>query len=261
MSTKTKGKVVEEQVVEVIEVTQGRVDFCVLGKTPLILHRLSEKAWRELLLPRKKTVADKAANLKHNPLEEYRASAYKSAGDDSPTRLLMLATSFKGALRSVAVDIPGAAKAQIGRLTYVHNDYVGIFGVPQLFMSITRSADMNKTPDVRTRAIVPQWAAHVSITYAKPILREQVVANLLAAAGIMRGVGDWRPEKGSGNYGQFELVSADHEEFKRICATGGREAQDAALETPECYDVESTEMLAWFNEEVVRRGHGQKSAA
>lgn len=85
-----------EAEINVIQITQGRIEFCVLGKTPLILNRMSEKAGRELLLPRKKTAADKAANLKHNPPEEYRASAYKSVGNDSPTRLLILSTAFKG---------------------------------------------------------------------------------------------------------------------------------------------------------------------
>jgi len=248
-----KAKTAESEI-SVLEVSQGRIDFCVLGKTPLILNRMSVKASHELLMPRKKTAADKAANLKHNPLEEYRASAYKATGADAITRLLILATAFKGAMRSVAVDIPGAAKAQIGRLTYVDGDYVDIFGIPKLLMSITRSADMNRTPDVRTRAIVPEWAARVSVTYVKPLLREQAVANLLAAAGIMRGVGDWRPEKGAGSYGQFELVGKDDKRFLAIIKDGGRVAQDKALASPEPYDAETAELLTWFDTEVARRG-------
>ena len=240
--------------INIIEVQQGRFEVCILGKTPLILNRMSEKAARELLMPRKKTAADKAANLKHNPPEEYRASAYKTTGNDSATRLLMLSTAFKGAMRSVAIDIPGAAKAQIGRLTYVAGDYVPIYGAPKLLMSITRSADMNKTPDVRTRAIVPEWACRLSVTYVRPLLREKDVVNLLAAAGIMRGVGDWRPEKGSGSYGQFELVEATNKDFVRIMKTGGRVAQDAALRDPEPFDAESAELLGWFMTEAEARG-------
>lgn len=246
--------------IDIIEVQQGRFEVCILGKTPLILNRMSEKAARELLLPRKKTQVEKASTLKHNPPDEYRASAYKTIGDKEPTRLLMLTTAFKGAMRSVAIDIPGAAKAQIGRLTYIPGDYVPIYGVPKLFMSITRSADMNKTPDVRTRAIVPEWACRVSVQYVKPILREKDVVNLLAAAGIMRGVGDWRPEKGSGNYGQFELVPESNKDYARIMKVGGRAAQDAALRDPEPYDAESAELLGWFHTEVVRRGFPQEVA-
>lgn len=240
--------------IQILEINTGRLDFCVLGKTPLILNRMSEKAQRELLLPRgRKNAAEKAASLKHNPLEEYRASVYRDPDESAPTYLLMMATAFKGALRSAAMDLPGSSKSQIGRLTFVEGQWVPIFGVPQIFMSVTRSADMNRTPDIRTRAILPEWACRVSITFVKPILRDQAVANLFAAAGITMGVGDFRPEKGKGNYGQFELVSEDNEQFQRIMKLG-RADQVAAMEEPEPHDAETEDLLSWFDVEVRRRG-------
>src|SRR5580765_1634842 len=187
---------------EIIEVTRGQFDCCILGTSPLILNRMSEKAKRELLMPKgRKNAIEKATTLKHEPVAEYRASAYRLHDEDAPTLLAILSTAFKRAIGTAALDMPGAKKAQIGRLTYIEGEYVGIFGVPKLFMSIVRSADMNKTPDVRTRAIVPQWACRVGITYVEPLIRPQAVANLLAAAGLTVGVGDWRSEKGAGSYG------------------------------------------------------------
>lgn len=240
--------------ISVLEITTGTFDVCVLGTTPLILNRMSQKAMRELLLPKgKKNAAEKASTLKHDPISEYRASAHKSTDDKADTRLLILSTAFKGALRSVAVDMPGAAKAQIGRLTYIPGEYVPVFGTPKLFMSVTRSADMNKTPDIRTRCIVPEWACRFSVTYVKPLLRDQAVANLLAAAGVMRGVGDWRPEKGSGSFGQFALVSPDDPNFLRVLKMGRKE-QDAALQSPACYDAETEELYEWSKTEATRRG-------
>jgi hypothetical protein len=120
-------------------------------------------------------------------------------------------------------------------------------------MSIVRSADMNKTPDVRTRAIVPVWACRLSVTFVQPLIRAQAVANLLAAAGITIGVGDWRPEKGAGSYGQFRIVDQDDAEFRAILKAGGRKAQEEALEHPVCYDDETTELLSWYEDERQRR--------
>lgn len=120
-------------------------------------------------------------------------------------------------------------------------------------MSIVRSADMNRTPDVRTRAIVPEWACRLRITFVQPLIRAQAVANLLAAAGITIGIGDWRSEKGSGNYGQFRIADKDDSDFKRILKEGGRAAQAEALENPVCYDDETTELLSWFEEERAKR--------
>jgi hypothetical protein len=162
-------------------------------------------------------------------------------------------TAFKGSIRTAALDMPGAKKAQIGRLTYIAGEYVGVYGVPRLFMSITRSADMNKTPDVRTRAIVPQWACRVSITFVQPLIRAQAVANLLAAAGITVGVGDWRPEKGAGSYGQFRIADKDDAEYQAIVKAAGRKQQVDALENPIPYDDESAELLSWFEDERSKR--------
>lgn len=245
----------KETSISVMEIVKGQMDFCVLGTSPLICNRMSEKAKRELLMPKgRKNAAEKASSLKHDPVAEYRASPYVSRDPASPTLLMVMASAFKKALSTAALDMPGAKKAQIGRLTYVEGDYIPIYGTPRLFMSITRSADMNKTPDVRTRAILREWACRVSITFVKPQLREQAVANLLAAAGITMGIGDWRPEKGAGSYGQFRLVSQDDAEFVRIIQTQGRIAQVASMDEPEPYDAESAELLSWFETESKVRG-------
>lgn len=240
-------------IVEIIEVSQGRAEFCILGSTPFVCNRMSAKAKQELLLPRgRKSVVERATTLKHQPLEEYRASAYR-APDGAPTFLAMLATSFKGAMKTAALDLPGARKAQIGRLVYVEGDYVPIYGVPQLFMAIVRSADMNKTPDVRTRAILPRWACRLTVSFVQPLMRAQAVANLLAASGFTAGVGDGRPEKGAMSYGQFKIVPEDDEEFLDIIATGGRAAQETAVHAPACYDDETATLLEWFSAELGRR--------
>jgi len=250
----TKKNTPSDEVTDIVEVSTGTVECFIVGTSPLILNRMSQKALHELLMPAgRKNAVQKATTLKHVPVDEYRASAYTLSDPSAPTFLAILATAFKGALRSAALDMPGAKKAQIGRLTYISGDYVGIYGRPKLFMSVTRSADMNKTPDVRTRAIVPEWACRVAVTFVKPLIRAQAVVNLLSAAGITIGVGDWRPEKGAGSYGQFRIASPTDPEFARIVAEGGREAQIDGLEHPVCYDDETTELLSWFDEERAKR--------
>jgi len=242
--------------IQVVSIRKGRITFQVIGTTPLILHRLSEKARRELLMPSpKKNQNEKATTLKHNPYEEYRDSADVSPDPESPTLLLIPAISFKCALARAAIDMPGSAtKAAIGRLTYVVGDYVPVFGKPMLHMSIVRMSDMARTPDVRTRVILPEWACTLTIEFVTPILKDQAIANLLGGAGIMQGVGDYRTEKGKGNYGSFELThdNASESRFKSICKMG-RKVQVAGMESPECYDAETANLLSWFMGEAKRR--------
>src|SRR5688572_5130381 len=123
----------KDETIVVTEVHEGRVDAVLVGRSPLLLHRMSEKAKRELLFPSgRKTSADKAANMKHNPLEEFRASAHQLPS--GPTLLGFQAAGVKRAIASAALDLPGSAsKAKIGRLVWAPGEYLPVYGVPRIF--------------------------------------------------------------------------------------------------------------------------------
>lgn len=251
----TKATSGESLSINILPIQTETVEYCILGTTPMICNRMSQKVWFELLAPKgRKTTVEKASSLKHDPVAEFRASPYTITDVSAPTFIAIMPTAFKKAMGTAALDAPGAKKSQIGRLVYIEGELLPIYGTPKLFMAITRSADMNKTPDVRTRAILPEWACHLKITFTKPMLRESSVTNLLAAAGVQSGVGDWRQEKGSGSYGAFKLVEPDDPDFVRITSTMGRDVQTDALNAPEAYNTETAEMMEWFNVEVARRG-------
>lgn len=245
-----------EETTDVIEVNQGRITVNVVGTSPLIIQRLSEKARRELLLPAgRKSAAEKASSMKHDPIAEYQASPYML--DDGPTLLALTSTTFKAAMGTAALDLPGPTKAKIGRLVYVENDYVPIHGIPKLFMAVVRSADMNRTPDIRTRTIVPEWACKLDIAFVDPVIKANSIYRLLVAAGITAGVGDWRPQKGKGAYGRFTLTEPgdeNWERFERIIKDGGRIPQQVAMANPEAYDSETEELLSWYVDTAKERG-------
>lgn len=241
--------------ISVVQLDMEDATAFIVGTSPLIFNRMAEKAKRELLLPKgRKTAADRMQQLKHDPIAEFRASVYRHADDAHPTRLKFPAPAFKKVMANAALEVPGAKKAQIGRLTWINGSHIDIFGAPQLLMSVVRSADMAKTPDIRTRAILPEWCCEISFNYVRPTLTVQVVANLLAAGGLIMGIGDFRQERGAGNFGQYRLANEDDAGFKRIKAAGGREAQDAGLEAATPYDEESDELLRWWHAEVHRLG-------
>ena len=96
-----------------------------LGRSPLIINRLAEKARQELLYPAgPKNAAERQSRLKHNPIEEFRSSVHQIADPTAATLLAMPGSAIKRALASAALDIPGAKKAQVGRLTYVPEQLV-----------------------------------------------------------------------------------------------------------------------------------------
>ena len=250
-----KAKTDEIEQVQIVELTRARIVYHIVGETPLLMNSMSVKAQRELLLPRgRKTAAEKQGSLKHDPLQEFRDSIYR-ARKGSETVLALMNTQFKAALCTAALDVPGAKKAQIGRLTSIEGgERLALYGVPEVMCSVVRSADINKTPDIRTRAIVPKWACKVEVTYTTPVLNATVISSLFATAGYTMGVGDWRPQKGSGTFGRWRIVEPTDKEYLEIIKTGGAAAQQAALDDPESYDDETDELLSWYDVEVRRRG-------
>jgi len=249
-----KSKAPESNEIQIMQVNQGAIEFCLVGTSPLLYNAMSEKAWHELLYPSpKKNAAEKQSSMKHDPPSEFRNSTYHHTEDTAATRLNFPSAAFKKALASAALDIPGAAKAQIGRLVWAQGQRVDMYGIPQLSCMIVRMADMNRTPDVRTRAILPEWACRVSMRFMEPILKAQTITNLFAAAGFICGIGDGRQQKGSLSYGQFRLCGLDDPDYVRITTSMGRVPQDAALAEPSYYDEETERLMLWFKAEVVKR--------
>jgi hypothetical protein len=244
--------------VEVLQVslTMARLEFCILGTTPFIHHAMSEKARKELLIPSEKSKAARALRLKHDVIEEYKSSPYVVDDPKSPTRTVVPAVSFKRVLESMSLDVPGMTKSVITRNVVAAGHMLPLFGVPELKMDVVRSADMARTPDIRTRAVVREWATKIVLQFPSPLLNQKVVTDLLGLGGMLRGVGDYRPEKGAGDYGTFVIVPESDANYQRILKTGGREAQIAALENPNppLYDEETEKLYLHFVQEVEARG-------
>ena len=252
----TKAKKKETKTIEVVQMETGELTFCLVGKSPFVCNAMSSKVRQGLLLPPKKLKGDaaKEAHLKHNPPEEYRASCYRYREDDQRTRIYHPGAAFRKAMATSALETDDTTKAQVGRLSWISEYDVGIYGVPELWMTNVILAGQSRAPAIRTRAIIPEWACRVTVEHVLPRLQPQAVINLMAIAGMIIGVGDGRNEKGALSFGQFRIAREGDAAFKRICKAGGRKAQDAALKNPTTFDSETDELLSWWHAEVKRRG-------
>lgn len=241
--------------ISVLEVARSRMTFCILGTTPLIHNRMPEKAKHELLLPNaRKNAAEKASTLKHNPLQEFRSSPNITRNPNAKAMFYINPTAFKGAMMTAAMDMPGVAKTQIKRLIYIEGSEIEVFGIPELLMAVIRNSDVKRSPDIRSRAIMREWACQITVQYPTQLIKDKSIINLLSAGGIFCGIGDWRQEKGSGNYGCFKIVSQDDPDFARIINTMGKEAQAKAFENPLFFDQDTEDLLSWYEVETNRRG-------
>ncbi|MEP2955520.1 MAG: hypothetical protein ABJN39_09280 [Sulfitobacter sp.] len=235
---------------------QGRVTLRLIGTTPFYFNAMSAKAKRSLLIGGGKKTAAQRKEIKHDPEQEFRDSVYRQPNGD--TLLCFPAPGIKAAMATAALETPGVTKTSVQRLIFLPQQKVNIWGKPQLKMDVVRSADMNRTPDVRTRAFLPRWCAEVDIAFVTPTLSVHAIVSLLSNAGVVCGIGDFRQEKGKGSFGTFAVSGEDMGDWQEVwdeITQEGRDVQQAALDDPEFADQETAELMDVLEEErLIRQG-------
>lgn len=233
---------------------QGRVTLRMIGTTPFYFNAMSAKAKRTLLIGGGKKTAAEKKELKHDPEQEFRDSVYRQPTGD--TLLCFPAPGVKGAMATASLETAGVTKTSVNRLIFLPQQKINIWGRPLLKMDVVRSADMNKTPDVRTRAFLPRWCAEVEIAFVTPTLSAHSVVSLLQNAGVIVGIGDFRQEKGRGSYGTFAVSGTDMGDWQGMwdeITAEAREVQQEALDNPVCADAETEDLMEMLADERVKR--------
>lgn len=195
-------KDVEAQVV-IDKLQSETIEVPILGTTPLIMHKWSQKAKIQMLEAQQ---GKKKPRGSRDPQKEYEDSIYRT--DDGYG---FPALAFKAAT-------VGAARFFAGKLTMVQTRQMLFFhGVPaddryQLLVPIEGEPRMREDPvtigrgsgELRFRAEFPKWSTTLKVTYITSSIDRGSVLSLIDAGGMGCGVGDWRPERG-GEYGMFEV--------------------------------------------------------
>ena len=172
----------------------------ILGITPLIVHRFSEKAKRQMLDAMQGRKSPKQAK---NPEAEYEAAFYRL--DDG--RPGMIAGAFKDATVGGARFYHAVKMTEIKSFLWflgeLGNDgrmMVPIEGEPNMREDVVRVG--RGGTDLRYRPQFLQWKTTLTVTYPISSLTRESVLSLVDAGGMGVGVGEWRPEKG-GEFGTY----------------------------------------------------------
>ncbi len=251
----TKATTTATDTLQIDALKRGRITLRMIGTTPFYFNAMSAKAKRDLLIGGGKKSAAEKANIKHNPEQEFRDSVYRL--EAGPTLLGFPAPGVKGAMATAALETKSVNKTSVNRLIFMPEMRIKVWGKPYLKMDVVRSADINKTPDIRTRAFLPEWCAEVDIAFVTPRLSAHSVVSLLSNAGVIVGLGDFRQEKGRGSFGTFsvhgEEMDADAEALWRHITSQDRTVQEAAMAEPECADDDTSDLMAMLRQERIRR--------
>lgn len=185
----------DAQEVKLAGLAIDRLTLRLEGLSPLIVHKWSEKAKKQMLDKQMK-VASQGKTAK-DPEQDYRESLY--IRDDGSYGFP--AVAFKAAAVRAGTYCDMKMVFLRGAF-HVEGDLVRIEGEPEPREDMVRVG--MGTADIRYRPQFPKWATELDITYNSRALAVGQLVNLFEIAGFAVGVGEWRPEK-DGQFGRFRV--------------------------------------------------------
>ena len=177
-----------------------------IGDTPLIVHRWSEKAKKQMLDKQmKKASPGKEAK---DPEKDFRESLYvlPDGGYGFPI------IGFKAAAVTACTSIGGLTKVAARQAFHVEGEFAQIEGGEPAMREDMVRVGMG-TADIRYRGEFRNWWTTITVKFNGNVMSAEQILNLFSTAGFAVGVGEWRPER-DGQFGRFHVASA--EEMKAI---------------------------------------------
>jgi hypothetical protein len=178
----------------------------VIGMTPVIPHRWSEKAKEMMATKQQSARGVRAKKEPKDPEKEAYDATYWMADGSTPG---MPATAFKGATADGCRFFEGLTMTDARRMLYFQGE-----GIDQLVpiegeMELWEAAARNQTgvADLRYRYRIFPWRAELHVRFPVSVISPASVLALIDAGG-RNGVGDWRPSSprsNTGTYGQYRV--------------------------------------------------------
>lgn len=229
-----KKSVATEEKALVIEIPAIQLEtfkLTVVGDSPLIMHKWSEKAKKEIL--DKQTKKASKGKEKKNPIRDYVNSMYwldEEGNEITPPEVKdyetdeVMAKEYARvqeiakeghygfpacAFKACAID-SGYQQGVIAKKTtargafHILEEYVPIIGVPEMQESMVKVGGMTKVADIRYRGMFRDWMATMTVQYNPNAISASQIANLMNIGGFSCGIGEWRPSR-NGEYGRFHV--------------------------------------------------------
>jgi hypothetical protein len=190
--------------VQIDKIAAETLSVPILGTSPLISHRFSEKAKRQMLDAMQGRKSPKESK---DPKAEYEAAFYRLK-DGNPGHPV---TAFKQATVGGARFYPRNAVTMTALKAFIFfrgepgSDGLGlarIDGEAHMREDVVRVG--RGGTDLRYRPEFPEWSTALEVTYVTSALTRGSLLSLIDAGGMGIGVGEWRPEK-DGDFGTYRI--------------------------------------------------------
>lgn len=212
------------EVLEIRQIEIRKTTIRIVGETPLIMHKWSEKAKKEMLDKQMKVTKTTSREAK-NPVEDFIRSMYwltempeemteygfeKAIAEGA--RFGFPVTAFKQAAISAAYRMGWAKDKMSMRGVFFidgdENQMVEIHSDPPIMREDMVKVGMG-TADLRYRGEFRNWWADLPISFnANGQYTFEQIVNIINAGGFVCGVGEWRPER-DGQYGMYRVATTE----------------------------------------------------
>jgi hypothetical protein len=198
--------------IEIHQIDAEILEVPILGTSPLLVHRFSEKSKLQML---DNMQGRKSPKQPKDPQAEYEAAFYKTKEDDKGNvRYGIPVIAFKAATIGAARFYQGVTMVALRQFLFFRGELgvdgqqlAIIDGTPHMREDVVRVG--NGGTDLRYRPEFTQWSTTITVIYVKSALTQTSVLSLIDAGGMGVGVGEWRPEK-HGDMGTYR-VDTDRE--------------------------------------------------
>jgi len=198
MAAKTKH---QDEVIQLLPIHVTEFEVTIVGSSPLIVHRFTEKA-RKQIEDKQQKRAQRAKEAR-DPHEEYLASLYVFPGDVAGVegaRYGVPALWFKCAMVDACRYTGGLTMTAARGAFHVLGESPQSGGLVLLNYTDLRMRDDAVTigigtRDMRYRGEFSNWSVRLKIRYNASVISPDQLVNLLNVAGFGTGVGERRPSQ------------------------------------------------------------------
>lgn len=193
----------EAAAIAISQIAAETLQVPIVGTSPLVVHRFSEKAKRQMLDNMQGRKSPKEAK---DPEAEYEAAFYrlKDGRYGLPSVAFKKATIDAARFYGTGVTMVSLRQSMFfrGEPGDDGTSMVAIEGEPQMREDVVRVG--RGGTDLRYRPQFSEWRALLVVTYVRAMLTKESVISLIDAGGMGVGVGEWRPER-DGDFGTYQI--------------------------------------------------------
>ena len=172
-----------------------------VGTSPLIVHKWSEKAKRQMLDAQQ---GKKHAKQIRDPKADYESSLYHTADGGFGFPVIAFKAAFVRAGKLMGVKMTDARQCIFVRGDAADDnsqELAPIDGTPTMREDMVR---VGTGTDLRYRAQFLKWRTVLKVKFYPNLISQESLLSLIEFGGETVGIGEWRPEK-NGEFGTYRI--------------------------------------------------------